>query len=92
MITRSNRCVDRPRLTCREPARANRRGTACICPRGMQRRGNGCIERRERRRPQEREQPRRSLDAGDLIRVLPGLIDGLGPRGGPRGTPGRGHP
>jgi hypothetical protein len=54
------------------PAKLNKAGTQCSCPRGMKLKGRTCVERE--RKP--------SITPGDVIRVLPGIDFGGGRGGG----------
>jgi hypothetical protein len=81
-VQKGRECV-RP-IACNAPAVPNRAGTACVCPAGFQAQGKGCVKVEERRP---------AITPGDIIRVLPGLINPGGDRGSPsREPPGRGSP
>jgi uncharacterized repeat protein (TIGR01451 family) len=76
-VERHGKCV-KP-VVCHAPAKLNRRGTACFCPKGMTLKGNTC---------EESHQPR--IRTEDVIRVVPGLIPGIG-GGGHRSRGGGGE-
>ncbi len=75
LTLRSGKCL--PQVVCRAPARLNKTETGCFCPDEMVLKGNGCEPK-----------PRR-IQPTDVIRVLPGVIPGLG--GGGRGGGGGGR-